>query len=126
MLRRDGFISLDAGEEAGSIITKPLRIPKGARRLCVNVDAPKGELRAAILSTAQSYPAVELAKRGDSFLSGQPLEGFAIDKCVPVTGDQPRAEVTWEGSSDLSALSGQDAQIRFRLRNAAFYSFWFE
>ncbi len=109
VLRRDGFISLDAGEEAGSIITKSLRIPEGAQRLFVNVDAPNGDLRAVILNT-----------------SGQPLEDFAIDKCVPVTGNQPHAEVTWEGNPDLSALAGQDIQLRFRLRNASFYSFWFE
>jgi hypothetical protein len=108
VLRRDGFVSLDAAA-AGSIITKPIRIPAETQRLLVNLDAPQGELRAAILNT-----------------SGQPVEGFAINQCVPVIGDQPRAAVTWEGKPNLSVLAGQDIQIRFRLKNASFYSFWFE
>ena len=126
VLRRDGFISLDAGEEGGSIITKAMRIPEGAQRLCVNVDAPQGELRAAMRnpSTRVVVPAGQDLETGVTF--GQPLEDFAIDKCVPVTGDQGRAEVTWEGNTNLSALAGQDVQIRFRLRSASFYSFWFE
>ena len=109
VLRRDGFISLDASEQAGSIITKPMRVPNGAKHLFVNVDAAAGELHVLIRDT-----------------SGRSLPGFSVDECVPVTDDRPRVKVTWKGKQDVSALAGKEVQIRFRPRNAAFYSFWFE
>ena len=109
VLRRDGFISLDAGEQAGSVITKPMRVPKGTKHLLVNVDASEGEMHVLICD-----------------MSGQPLPGFGIDESIPLKGDQPSAEVTWNGKSDISALAGKEIQIRFRLRNAGLYAFWFE
>ena len=107
VLRRDGFISLDAGDGAGSLITEPFRIP--GKRLFVNVDAPGGELRAEII-----------------FASGQPVEGFAIEDCIPVRGNRPRAEITWKGNPDLWPLTSRDVRIRFRLRKGSLYSYWFE
>ena len=47
VLRRDGFISLDAGEQAGTIQTEPFKLP--GTKLLVNVDAVKGELRVEVL-----------------------------------------------------------------------------
>ena len=41
-IRRDGFVSMDAGEETGELVTRPLTF-KG-RHLFVNLDAPNGEL----------------------------------------------------------------------------------
>ena len=126
VLRRDGFISLDAGGESGSIVTKVLRVPEGAKKLFVNVDAAGGELKAVLLTTA-----------------AQALEGFIVPQVIPVpgattrayplplesqsiTGDHLQAEVAWEGHEDLSALAGKEIRIRFRLRQASLYSFWFE
>ena len=47
VLRRDGFISLDAGEQAGTIQTEPFKLP--GTKILVNVDAPTGELRMEVL-----------------------------------------------------------------------------
>ena len=47
VLRRDGFISLDADEEAGTVLTKPFSLL--GQQLFVNVDAPQGELRTEVL-----------------------------------------------------------------------------
>ena len=46
-LRLDGFVSLDAGEVEGYVLTKPLKLE--GRSLHVNLSAPGGELRAEIL-----------------------------------------------------------------------------
>jgi len=54
------------------------------------------------------------------------MDGLGIGESVPLKGDRPSAEVTWKGKSDISELAGKDIQIRFRLRNAGLYSFWFE
>ena len=48
VLRRDGFISLDAGEQEGTIQTEPFKL--SGTKLHVNVDAPKGELRVELLN----------------------------------------------------------------------------
>ena len=103
-------------------------MPEGAKELFVNVDAAGGELKAVLLTTA-----------------AQALEGFIVPQVIPVpgvttrirayplpleshsiTGDHLQAEVTWEGHEDISALAGKEIRIRFRLRQASLYSFWFE
>ncbi|MFV2070552.1 MAG: hypothetical protein ACC645_26595, partial [Pirellulales bacterium] len=43
VLRRDGFISLDAGDQEGFVVTKPFAMPAG--KLFVNTDARNGSLR---------------------------------------------------------------------------------
>ena len=108
VLRRDGFVSLDAGEREGSVITKPLRT--GGTKLFVNAKlAEGGELRVAILDA-----------------SGLPIDdGLTIDRCVPVTGDQMAAEISWKDSPNLS-LAGRDIRLRISLRDGELYSFWFE
>ena len=107
VLRRDGFISLDAGAETGYVRTEPFRIPGG--RLFVNIDATGGELRAEIVTPA-----------------GSPIEGFRLADCIPVTGDRPKGEVTWQGDPELGALADQDVRLRFTLREGSLYSYWFE
>ncbi len=48
VLRRDGFISLDAGEAPGVVVTRRFELPAG--RLFINVDARGGEFRAEMVS----------------------------------------------------------------------------
>ena len=99
VLRRDGFMSLDAGEKPGTLLTKPF-VLTGAK-LLVNVDAADGALDVEVLDTAGNTVAVS----------------------EPVLGDQPRATIQWL-SGDLAALKGKTITLRFKLRNASFYSFW--
>ncbi len=47
VLRRDGFISLDAGEEPGTLLTKPFVL--GGTTLHVNADAKSGEVAVTLL-----------------------------------------------------------------------------
>ena len=102
VLRRDGFISLDADEPEGVVVTRSFRLPAG--KLLVNVACGKsGELRAEVRGSDDKV----LARSG------------------PVTGDQVRGQLDWQ-EGDLAALTGQSVQLRFSLRNASFYSYWFE
>jgi hypothetical protein len=104
-LRRDGFASMDAGEEAGSLTTRRLRF--GGRRLFVNLDAPEGEFRAAILDE-----------------EGEPLRGYSMEECVPVRADSTRAAVRWAQAEDLASVSGRSVRFRFHLRKGRLYAFW--
>ena len=102
-LRRDGFVSLDAGKEAGELTTVPFRL--AGRALKVNAAARSGELT------------VEIRDQ-----KGQPRRGFSFADCVPFRGDAISHEVTWRGAK-IESLQGQTVQLVFRLRQGQFYGF---
>jgi hypothetical protein len=101
VLRRDGFVSLDAGEKEGVILTKPFKLP--GDKLYVNADIGKGELRIEVVDK----------------------EGKALAGSSPLTGDLLRGEAQWQ-QGDLAALQGKTVSLRLILRNAKLYSYWME
>jgi hypothetical protein len=103
-MRRDGFVSLDAGADGGSVTTRPISF-RGSH-LFVNAAANQGELTAEVLNE-----------------SGEVVPDFARAKCVPIGGDGASQAVKWHGA-DLSQLAGQPIRLRFHLKNALLYSFW--
>lgn len=105
ILRRDGFASLDAGDKAGSLTTRPITF-KG-KHLFVNVNCPEGELKAEVLDA-----------------NGKAIEPFTLAHCQAVSCDKTLASVTWEGAADLAALSGKPVRLRFELKNGSLYAFW--
>ena len=104
-LRRDGFASMDAGEKTGMLTTRPLAFKGGF--LFVNLDAPRGELRAEVLD-------------GD----GNVIAPFSAENCVTLRCDQTSQRVVWRDADSLAPLSGRPVRLRFILRNGSFYSFW--
>lgn len=103
--RVDGFVSLDAGQEPGTVETVVIR-PDGDR-LSVNADVSDGELRVVVLDAG-----------------GAPLPGYAAADCVPVTGDSVRHPVRWHVHDRLPA--GQPVSLRFEMTNASLYSYLIE
>jgi len=101
VLRRDGFLSLDAGQKEGTILTNPFKLP--GNKLFVNIDAFKGDLRVEVVDK----------------------NGAVLAASVLIKGDLPRGEVEWQ-KGDIAALRGNAVSLRFTLRNAQFYSYWFE
>ncbi len=101
VLRRDGFISLDAGDEEGAVVTKPFTVSGG--NLFVNLDASGGQLHVEVLAKDTQVLAAS----------------------APTAGDFPRAEVKWE-QGDLVHLKGKMVALRFGLRNGSLYSYWLE
>jgi hypothetical protein len=99
VLRRDGFVSLDAGEHEGSVLTQPFTLPAG--KLHVNVDAHQGELRA------------EVCDKG----------GQTLAKSEAIRGDLPHVEIRWQ-QGKLVDLKDQPVCLRFTLRNASLFSYW--
>ena len=106
-LRLDGFVSLDAGEAEGVLLTKPL-VSVGSN-LYLNLQAPNGEARVEVLNA-----------------NGVPVAGLSGDTCVPATGDAVRVPVQWQGDGGLAGLLGQTVQLRIRLTRAKLYAFWVE
>ena len=100
VLRRDGFISLDAGRQEGFLTTKPFSL--GGDTLFVNVAVHQdGRLLAEVLDK----------------------NGQAAATSVPIKRGQAPIEVNWE-HGDITNLIGQVVSLRFTLRNASLYSYW--
>ena len=104
-LRRDGFASMDAGDAAGTLTTRPLLFP--GKHLFVNADTTGGQLRAEVLDR-----------------DGKVIAPFTKDNCQPLKADSTLAEITWKGTANLSALAGQPVRLRFHLNSGALYAFW--
>ena len=102
-LRRDGFVSLDAGSEPGFVLTKPFRLPSGDIHL--NVDVQNGQITLAICDA-----------------SGTPLPD--LERSEPITGDNLDAIVRWPNSENILPL-GKEVCLRIDATRAKLYSFWF-
>jgi len=103
-LRRDGFASIDAGEQEGTLTTRPISF-KGAH-LFLNADSKAGEIHAEILDQ-----------------TGNVIEPFTLKNSSAMKSDKTLAELTWQGG-DLSKIATKPVRIRFTLKNAKLYSFW--
>ena len=104
VLRRDGFASMDAGEAAGTLTTRPVRF-KG-KHLFVNADVDEGELRVEVLGP-----------------DGQPISPFTRANCTPVRADKTLQPVAWK-AGELGTLAGRPVRFRFHLRAGRLYAFW--
>lgn len=106
-LRRDGFISQDAGPRGGELVTVPLKT--SGRRLQVNVDASAGGcLRVALLDQART-----------------PIPGYADVDAEPVWHNRTRVTVNWKAGDLLPALDGRPIRLRFTGHRFKLYSFRF-
>ena len=108
VLRRDGFISVSAGNNEGQFTTPPLKVV--GRRLQLNVDtSATGIVRVACLDSA-----------------GKPLPGYALEDCDIIhTANEINRVVTWRGVSDAPAPRDGILRLRIALRNADVYAFQF-
>ncbi len=100
-LRRDGFMSLDAGADEGSVATDTFVL--NSPWLYVNVDAAQGALTVEI----------------------EDADGEVVARSRQIEGDQVRYPVQWE-SGDLKAHRYRPVRLRFKLRHASLYSYWLE
>ncbi|MBN1851656.1 MAG: LamG domain-containing protein [Pirellulales bacterium] len=101
-LRKDGFVSLDAGEQTGTVLTK--RMMGTGQRLRVNYQATGGELRVEVLDAENKV-----------------LPGYESKDCQPLTGDEIDQEVQWLKKAVLP--DGIPLRLRFILSRASLYSF---
>lgn len=100
-LRRDGFVSLAADVSGGSVHTRPFEAPPGA--LHINVSALKGSVKVEALTAAGDVlSSAEISGRDQGDLE---LADFRLPADLP-----PDAAIS----------------LRFTLRQAHLYSYWFE
>ena len=103
-LRLDGFVSVDAGDDTGTLVTKPFRCDGG--RLSINAAARGGSVAVVVLDEA-----------------GIQHDGFARVDCALFDGDSVHHGVTWRDKLSLEELKGRDIRLKFYLRSAKLYSF---
>lgn len=101
-LRKDGFVSLDADEMAGEVLTK--RFENAGGNMQVNYNARGGSIRVEVLDA-----------------DGRVINGYGRDECEPLTGDAIRGTVAWKTKKELPA--GSEVRFRFILKHAQLFSF---
>jgi len=102
--RLDGFVSMDAGKEEGTLVTKAVKLTD--KRLFVNVKTgPGGGVKVALLD-----------------LDGHPWPGFGADTCELIRGDELHREVKWKGQSPDSFPQNEPLCVQFTMRNAKLFS----
>lgn len=104
--RTDGFVSIHAGREAGTVITRPLIF--AGKQLCLNY-----------LTSAAGKVLVEIQ---DS--AGAALPGWTLADCAPLTGDGFDQPVKWSGG-ELESLAGKAIRLRFVILDADLFSLRF-
>ena len=99
VLRRDGFISLDAGDSPGVLETEPFVLT--GQHLHLNTDAHDGEIQATLLNSS----------------------GQLLATSETLTGDHPRARIDWREGTPAAHL-GERVTLRLTLRSASLYAYW--
>jgi len=102
-MRKDGFVSLDADQSIGEIVTKPISNVEGT--LQVNYKTKRGSVRVEVLDA-----------------DGNVIPGYSADECKPLKGDAIRGKVLWKSKLALPAGAGP-VRFRFILDGASLYSF---
>ncbi len=107
-IRKDGFVSCHAPLDTGEIVTKPLRF--SGQRLHLNMS-----------TSAAGSVQIEIRDARN-----RPVDGYTLDDCDPIIGDELDRTVTWKGNGHLQNLPGKPVRLRFVMKDADVYSFVFE
>jgi hypothetical protein len=104
-LRADGFVSLDASEAEGEILTRAFALREG--KIFLNADATNGEVRVEVLTD-----------------TGKTVPGFELSACVPMQGDSIEHRVRWRSGPDPALIERVPIRLRVSARKAKLYSLW--
>ena len=107
VLRRDGFVSADAGLSGGEFVTPPLEFD--GVELELNVDCGAG-----------GWLLVELQDE-----EGHALEGYTLKTCETIVANDIRTRVVWRGPGGRIAVEKRTVRLRVVMRSAKLYSFQF-
>ncbi len=103
--RRDGWVSLGASAEAGSLVTKVLT---GGETLCINARTrADGAIHIEVLNA-----------------DGEPLADYCGANTATFSGDCTKQRVTWKDGS-VTQLPAQPVRLRLRLQQADIFALQF-
>lgn len=106
-MRIDGFVSVQAPRSGGEFVTKPLIFDGDELALNYSTSAA-GNLRIEVQTA-----------------DGQPIEGFRLDDCRVIFGDELDRIVQWRPESRLGELAGTPIRLRIVMDDADLYSLQF-
>jgi hypothetical protein len=102
-LRLDGFMSMDAGDETGYLVTKPFTCAGG--KLLINAAARGGQVSVAVLDA-----------------EGIQYPNFGRMHSALFDGDSVRHTVGWS-QADFDDLRGKQIRLKFYQRNSSLYGY---
>ena len=107
-LRRDGFVSMRAGNKEGFLTTEKLSFDGKYFFVNADVKAKGAQLKVELLDA-----------------DGNPIPGFTKRDCVVMRGaDKTKQLITWKGKKDLTDLQGRTIRAKFYLTRGDLYAFW--
>ncbi len=106
-VRLDGFGSVSAPYQGGEFVTR-LLVFKG-RQLVINYS-----------SSAVGSVQVEIQNA-----DGRPVEGYDLESCPAIYGDELERPVGWTNGLDVSRLAGRRVRLRFVMKDADLYAMRF-
>ncbi|MGD0091595.1 MAG: hypothetical protein ABSE73_16890 [Planctomycetota bacterium] len=107
VLRTDGFVSVNAGQVDGELITKVFTF--SGKELVLNYStSAAGSIRVEIQAP-----------------DGKALPGYSLSECKPLVGDKIEGSVSWLQGSDVNTLSGKPVRLRYVLNEADLYAMQF-
>jgi len=108
VVRREGFISVQADYTGGEFVTPPLTFE--GERLVLNVDTSAvGQVRVEIMDE-----------------DSNPLPNYTLNDCEEIyTTNEINRTVTWNRESSLTGLVQRTIRLRFVMRDADLYAFQF-
>lgn len=105
--RLDGFVSVDAGPDCGTLTT-PSLIFEG-NKLQLNIDC--GAMGEAWVEIQDEY--------------SNPIEGYQLEQSVSLDRNGLAQDVWWRKGPDISQLAGRPIRLFIKLRSAKLYAFQF-
>jgi hypothetical protein len=112
-IRKDGWISLEAGRSECRLVTQPLPLEK-PMKLELNVTCPSGYVSAEIISTLPGQDA-------------QPIPGYEAEKSRTEKIDSVRYRVTWNEKKAIEPIEGERCYLRLALYQGSLFSYrWSE
>ena len=112
-IQRDRFVSVDAGDDGGFVLTRPLTCPGGRLHINARTTRPDGFIKVAV-------------REGRGVRDGEWPEGWRFDDSTPFNGDSPDHTMQWGERDMLDTFPDTTLRLIFWLENAELYSFWFE
>jgi hypothetical protein len=103
-LRLDGFASMEASYDGGTLITRPYVMAGDS--LSLNLKSDYGRVLVELLD-----------------LDNKPVRGFTDEDCVPIQADGVDVRAKWKNCESLGELENHPVKIKFSLFNARLYSY---
>ena len=104
-IRLDGFVSMEAGREDGSLVTTELSCEK-PKVLRVIASYPTGRFTAEVLDD-----------------TGEPIECYRADDCKVEGKDGTRLKVRWKNGASVYSKKNKYIKLRFHLYQGSLFSF---